>query len=395
MAQQAENNHKQSKLEILPNLSGRAFHMYRAGKSINYDTYTYVNQDYQYQSISLNSRIPVFNGLEIQNTIKKAKFDLLAQLETIEDAKYNVIMNVVTYYLNVLSAQEQKKIKEEQLSVTLDKIEKIKQQVEVGNKAKGDLLEIQAEVARDRVELTDANNQLRMAKVNLIQLMNLDSHEGFNIESPDELKVKETGALYSTEQVYNESVEEFPTIKMAEYQLKSSEKNLDIMKGRRYPQLSFNLQTQTYYNELSNELFPYKQQLEENAYFVVQLTLNIPVFNRMRVQNQIDNARLSVEDSKQQLKEYKQNLYKTIQRARNEAIAAYENYQSNKEAVKSMEEAFVYTEEKYDVGLVDIIEYRIAKNNLSRSRSDLSNAKFNYIFRLKLLEFYMGQQMEL
>jgi outer membrane protein len=182
---------------------------------------------------------------------------------------------------------------------------------------------------------------------------------------------------------------------MAEYQLKSSEKNLDIIKGRRYPQLSLDLQTQTYYNELSNELFPYKQQLEENAYFVVQLTLDIPIFNKMRVQNQINNARLAVEDSRQQLKEYKQNLYKDIQRARNEAIAAYENYQSNKEAVKSMEEAFVYTEEKYDVGLVDIIEYRIAKNNLTRARSDLSNAKYNYIFRLKLLEFYMGQQMEL
>jgi outer membrane protein len=115
----------------------------------------------------------------------------------------------------------------------------------------------------------------------------------------------------------------------------------------------------------------------------------------MRVQNQIDNARLTLKDSKHQLQEYKQNLFKDIQRARNEAISAYENYQSNKDAVKSMEEAFNYTEERYNVGLVDVIEYQIAKNNLSKARSDLANAKYNFIFRLKLLEFFMGKQMKI
>jgi outer membrane protein len=343
----------------------------------------------------VNSDVTIFKGLQKQNTIKKNKFDMMAQLNKVEEAKHDMKMNVVTYYLNVLSNKEQKRIKEEQLKVTLDQIDKTKQQVEVGNKAKGDLLEIKAQAAKERVELTDARNQLRMSKINLIQLMNLDSLNGFDIETPSDLTVEETEQLMSTESIYDESVKEFPTIKNAEYLLKSSEKNLAIMKGMRYPELSLGLQVQTRYNELSTEIFPYRTQLEENAFVVAQLSLNIPIFDRMNIKNNIDNARLTVKDSRYQLKEFKQNLYKNIQRARNEAISAYENYQSNKEAVKSMEEAFEYTKEKYNVGLVDVIDYRIAKNNLTEARSNLSNAKYNYIFRLKLLEFYMGQQMDL
>ena len=394
-AQQAENNHRQSKFELLPNLNGGIYHMYRAGKSVNLDNYEYVNQQYQYGYMGISSNLPIFDGLELQNRIKRTKYDLLSQLESIEEAKYNVTMNIVTYYLNVLSNQEQRTIREDQLEVTLEQIEQTKQQVEVGNKAKGDLLEIQAQAARERVQLTDAKNQLRMAKINLIQLMNLDSLEGFDIETPEDLKVEDSEALLSTKTVYNESIKEFPTIKMAEYQLKSSEKYLDMMKGRRYPELSLGVQTQTRYNELSREIFTYSQQIKDNAFVIVELSLSLPIFNRMTVQNQISNARLSVKDSKKQLQEYEQNLFKDIQRARNEAISSYETYQSNKEAVKSMEEAFNYTKERYDVGLVDVIEYQIAKNNLSKARSDLANAKYNYIFRLKLLEFFMGQQMKM
>lgn len=394
-AEQAKNNHRQSKFELLPNLNGGVYHMYRAGKSLNLDNYEYVNQQYQYGYIAVSSNMPIFNGLENRNRIKRTRFDLLSQLESIEEAKYNVTMNIVTYYLNVLSNKEQKKIAEDQLEVTLDQIEKTKQQVQVGNKAKGDLLEIKAQAARERVQLTDAKNNLRMAKVNLIQLMNLDTLEGFTVDTPQDLTVEGSEALLSSNEVYEKSVKEFPTIKMAEYQVKSSEKNLDIMKGQRYPELSLGIQSQTRYNELSRELFSYSQQIRDNAFVIVELNLQFPIFNRMRVQNQIDNARLTLKDSKHQLQEYKQNLFKDIQRARNEAISAYENYQSNKDAVKSMEEAFNYTEERYNVGLVDVIEYQIAKNNLSKARSDLANAKYNFIFRLKLLEFFMGKQMKI
>lgn len=396
-AEQAENNHQQSKFELFPDLNGNASHSFRSGKNFNYDVLDYVNQDYQYGQFGLHSNLNIFNGLETQNRIKQEKYNMLSQLESIKEARYDVTMNIVTYYLNVLANIEQKQIKEEQLQVTLDQIEKTQQEVEVGNKAKGDLLEIEAQAARERVELTQAKNDLRMAYLDLTQLMNLDSADKFQVYIPEEESLQPDASVKSADIIYKESVKQFPTIKNAEFQVKSSEKNLAIMKGRRYPSLDFDIQVGSYYNELRKEQLNlgYDKQMEENLSMIMQLSLNIPIFNNRLVSNQIQNARLSLEDSRFQLQENKQNLFKNIQRARNEAIAAYEDYQANREAVESSQEAFNYARERYDVGLVDIVEYKVAKKDLTEAKLNAAQAKYNYFFRIKILEFYMGKELQI
>jgi outer membrane protein len=283
---------------------------------------------------------------------------------------------------------------QEQLDVTMDQIEKTREQVKVGNKAKGDLLEIKAQAARQRVELTRAKNALRMAYVDLAQLMNLDSIRDFRVEIPEDLEIQTEKLIQPADTIYSTSVENFPTIQNARYQLKSSEEYLDITKGRLLPTLSFRSSYYTYYNELSQP--SYAEQIREiNPNLNLQLVLSIPIFDKMRRYNEISNAKLLVKDAQYQLREQKQELFKTIQKAVNEAQAAYEDYQSSRESVESNEEAFKYTREKYDVGLVDAVEFKIATNELSRARSNAANAKYNYIFRLKILEFYLGQEMQL
>ena len=396
-AEQFRNDYNQSKFEFLPSVNGSAKHSFRSGKTFSYDVLDYVNQEYHYGQMQLNSGLTLFNGLENQNRMKMRKFNLNRQLEDIEKAKYDVTMNVATYYLNILSKQEQKQIKKEQLNVTLDQIDQTRQQVNVGNKAKGDLLEIKAQAARERVELTRAENELRMAYVDLTQLMNLDSTENFAVHFPEKDTISGRETLKSVDAIYEESVKEFPAIKSAEFNLRSSEKNLDMMKGRRYPELSIGIGFFTYYDEIPKDNFgiSYNEQIDENMSMVAELQLSIPIFNNRRVHNQIQNAKLTLDDSRLQLEEQKQNLYKDIQRARNEAISAYEDYRANIEAVNSSQEAFNYTEQKYEVGLVDIVEYKVAKKDLTEAKLNASQAKYNYFFRLMLLEFYRGEELTL
>ena len=393
-AEQARNDRSQSKWEMAPSISANGSHSFNFGKTINPDTYEYVNQQFESQSMQATANLTLFNGLETQNIQKMRQYDLMAQLENIETARYNVTLNIVTYYLNVLSQAEQQNIMQEQLDVTMDQIEKTREQVKVGNKAKGDLLEIKAQAARQRVELTRAKNALRMAYVDLAQLMNLDSIRDFRVEIPEDLEIQTEKLIRPADTIYSTSVENFPTIQNARYQLRSSEEYLDITKGRLLPTLSFRSSYYTYYNELSQP--SYAEQIREiNPNLNLQLVLSIPIFDKMRRYNEISNAKLLVKDAQYQLREQKQELFKTIQKAVNEAQAAYEDYQSSRESVESNEEAFKYTREKYDVGLVDAVEFKIATNELSRARSNAANAKYNYIFRLKILEFYLGQEMQL
>lgn len=396
-ARQARNDYKQSKMERFPSVSGQASHSFRSGRTFSYDILEYVNQEYQYGQVKLQGDLNVFNGFQVRHSIKKNEYDMKAQLAGIEEAKYDVTMNIVTYYLNVLSNIEQKKVKEDQLEVTIEQIEQTKQEVEVGNKSKGDLLEIKAQASRERLELIKAKNNLELAYLDLKQLMNLDTTELFQVESPEDFTSLSEDAVKKTNTIYSESVNAFPSIENAKFQVKSAEKNLKVIQSQRSPQLTIGAHYGTYYDELRKDQFnlAYDKQISENMSLIASLQLNIPIFNKRRIHNQISNAKLDVIDSKYLLEQQKQNLYKDIEKARSEVISAYEEYQSNLESLESMEEAFHYSQERYNAGLVDIVEYRIAKNNYNSAKSDAVSSRYFYLFKMKILEFYMGKEMKI
>lgn len=393
-ADQAANNHQQARRNLLPSASANVSHSYNFGKTLNRDIYEYVNQEFQYGDASASTSVTVFDGLRKINTIKKRKYEMLAQLERIDEARYDVTMNVVTYYLTVLSAMEQKDIREEQLAVTMEQIEQVEQQIQVGKKARGELLEIKAQAASERADLTAAKNELDMAYVDLAQVMNLDTAGQFTIEMPENLEITGKQNIKPTDTVYSRALSDFPSIQRAQYELESARKNLKVTKGTYMPELSFGAGISSYFSSLSEPTY-IRQMRDINVRTGLQLSLNIPIFNQFNRRTNVANARLNVEDNQLMLQEQKQNLYKKIQRAHNEAKAAFENYQANREALESYQQAFEYAEERYEVGLVDAVEYRIAKNDLARARSNLSQSKFNFIFRLKILEFYMGKAMEI
>ena len=407
-AKSADKTHFQSYMEILPNANANGQHFLNTGKTLNIATYQYEDQSFQGGNVSLNSEITLFRGLQNLNTIFKSKYDLMAQLETVEKVKNDITINVSTAYLQILLNKELRDNAQLQIEVTLEQIEKTKKLVEIGNTAKGDLLQIEAQAALEKATLTDAENNLKLSYLTLSQLLNLDSLENFEIVFPEIKDITLSSELTSVSDVFGEAVESLPEIKSAQYSLKSSEKNLAISKGALSPTITFGYQYGSRYDGLSQKLdslvgpiayyadsYPHLDQVKDNASQVVYAAIRIPIFNKWRTKTSIEQAKINLADSRLNLDLQKQYLYQSIQQARVQAIAAMDRYIANTEAVKSMEEAFRYTEQKYQVGLVDILEYKTAKNDLNKTKSDLAQAKYEYIFRTKILEFYMGEQITL
>ncbi|OFX83778.1 MAG: hypothetical protein A2W99_03185 [Bacteroidetes bacterium GWF2_33_16] len=398
----ADNSEKiyfQSKMEVLPNLNANGQHYLNSGKAINYETYTYVNESFQGGSVSLSSEVNLFSGLQTFNTIRKNKLDLLVQLESVDKVKNDITLNVATAYLQILLSKELYNNAKQQLEITLVQIEKTKKLVEIGNAARGALLQIEAQAAGERAALIDAENNLKISYLNLTQLLNLDTTEGFEIQTPEKLELTLNKEFDDINSIFNDALGILPEIKGAEYNLKSSERNLSLAYGRISPSIALGYQYSSRYNELSTNIedpnanYPYSQQLGDNASQYVYVALRIPIFNNWNTMTGVSRSKILVNDSKLALDLQKQTLFQSIQRARTQATAAMERYRANTQAVESMEEAFRYTEQKYQVGLVDILEYKTAKNSLSKTKSDALQAKYEFIFRSKILDFYRGEQI--
>jgi len=224
--------------------------------------------------------------------------------------------------------------------------------------------------------------------------------------------------------VFDEALAYLPHIKVADYQFKSAEKDLLVQKGRRSPMVYMTgsiytgysdqrLLTDTespleqyvgYVQETNQDVviqgfnmidYPYTDQIKDNIAQSISIGISIPILNRWEVNNSISKARIQVEDSKYELDQVKQQLYKNIQQAHNDAVSAREKYNSAKQAVDSYSESFHYTEQKFNVGIVNSVEYNIAKNNFIKAVSELLQAKYEYVFALKILDFYRGIPIKL
>jgi len=400
-AESADKTYFQSLMELLPNANANGNHYINSGKTLNTETYQYENQSFQGGSVNLSAEMTLFSGLQNVNTIIKNKINLLAQLQTVEKVKNDITLNISTAYLQILLSKELRDNSLQQLEITLGQVEKTKKLVEIGNAAKGDLLQIEAQAAIEKAELTNAENNLKIAYLDLTQLLNLQSPEDFNIVIPILPDITLSKEIDEVNSIYENAIGFLPEIKSAELMLKSSKKDLNISYGRISPSLFFGYQYSSRYNELATNIgnpgsnYPYIDQITDNASQVIYLALRIPIFNNWQTGTAISKAKINVSDSELNLELQKQNLYKTLQQARTKAIAALDRYKANLESVKYSEEAFRYTEQKYQVGLIDVLEYKTAKNNLNKAKSDLAQSKYEYIFRTKILDFYKGEQITL
>ena len=402
-AEYYNNQHQQAKYNRLPNLNASVQNNMNYGRNPGANN-TYEDISSNATSGSLSSNITLWNGFVLSNSIKMAEMDLRASLEDMRKAKDDIMLNIAASYLEILFAQELLIVSEDLLKVTQLQIDRTGKLVEAGSLAKGSLLEIEAQFAREELNVVNAQNRSQLAYLNLYQFLELPSTESFKIEKPVLPEIGANLTMINSMDVFRKAVQNKPAVIGAQYRLESVRKQLKIAKGNLLPSLSLG---GNYFNLYNNKyaypdppfgtggMIPLKDQIKNNESYGFGATLSIPIFNRYQAQTQVKNSQIQVEDYELRLQSTKNLLRKDIEQAYTNALAAFKRYVANQKAVVSSTEAFRYTEEKFNVGMINSVEYNQTKNNLTTAQSDLLQAKYEYIFRTKILDFYNGQAIEL
>jgi len=397
-----ENTLEQSKLSLLPTLNGQASHNYSFGRALDETTYEFTdNQNIQSNNFYAGGSMNIFSGLQNYNTIQKNKYQLLASELDLQSIKDNISLSIALAYLQILLNSELVTTTDNQLQVTKQQIVKTRKMFDAGSIAKGNLLQIEAQAAGEELQLINLKNQLEISYLTLTQMLELHSPEGFKIITP-EIRIDTTFAITgNVDEIFNQAQALRPEIKSAEIKLTASEYDLKIASGARSPRITMNHSFNTRFSDValkpSNHLeeYTFSEQLNDNINYGVGFSLSLPILNGWQINKNISNSKLNIENSRYVLEAEKKQLYKTIQQAYADAVASLKKYSASLKAVASMEESFRYTEQKFNVGMVTPVDYNAAKTQLLNAQSDMAQAKYEYIFKTKVLDFYKGLPLNL
>ncbi|MBN2636091.1 MAG: TolC family protein [Prolixibacteraceae bacterium] len=388
----------QAKSNRLPNLNAQFSNDYSFGRSLTYDN-TYQNVNSSSITGGASTNVTIFNGFTLTNEIKRVELDFQATLQDLQKAKDNIMLSIAGAYMEILFSEEIAQVTEAQIEVTKQQLNRTQQLVDAGSLAKGALLEIQAQLAREELQLVNNQNSVQLAYLTLYQLLELPIEESFKIEKPSLPEIKANITMANSLDVFNNALNVRPEIIAAQLRVKSAETQLAIAKGNQYPSLSFGANYYNLFNDKYTDIYgekiSFSDQLKNNARSSAGFTLSIPIFNRFQVRNNISSANLQITNYKYQLQTASNVLRKEIEQAYTNALASLNRYISTEKAVISMEEAFRYVEERFNVGMVNSVEYNQSKNDLTAAQSQLLQAKYEYIFRTKILDFYNGVPIEL
>lgn len=405
-----QNTLELSKYKLLPTLSGSASQNYSWGRSLDQTTYRYTeDQRVMSNNFYIGGNMNLFNGLQNYNSIKKYEYELLAGEQDLQNIKENIMLTVALNYLQILLNKELVSATSDQLQITLQQIEKTKKLVDAGSSARGNLLQIESQAAQEEVQLINVMNQLDLAYLDITQLLELKSPEGFEVVVP--------AIDVDTNAVVTETVEDIfavaqgarPSVKSSELMLAASEYDLKIARGGRSPRITMNHSYSTGYSDVRQKIlgldpndgsilygdYPFSEQFKDNRNLGLGFTLSIPILNGWQINKNIANSKLGLENSQYTLDGKKKQLYKNIQQAFADAVAALKKFTASKKAVTSMEESFRYTEQKFNVGLVTPVDYNAEKSKLLKAQSELAQSKYDYIFKTKVLDFYRGIPLSL
>lgn len=422
-----ENLLKQSKLGQIPNLSGSAGYTFSWGRALDQTTYEFTDEQIQSYNMGLSSYTNLFNGLQVRNTIKQNELNLLASYQDVESVKNEVSLNIAAAYLTIMFNQELVSVTKSQMEVTGQQVERTKKMVDAGKLAKGSYLELKAQYASEDLNLVNAENQLSISLLNLQQMLYLPIDTGFAVIIPELDDPDENPLLVDAQDVYGIAEDIMPEIKSAILSLESAEKGLAIARGARSPQLYLSANYNSGYSDIREQVvdvgppqqlpigetvsgegvvsypreipiygaYPFLEQIKDNRSAGIGLGLSIPIFNGWSINTNIANARIMHENAKLDLQNRQLALYANVHQAYADAVAALKKFNATREALVSMEESFKYTEKKFEVGLVNTVDYNTSKNQLIATQSDLLQAKYDFIFKTKILNFYRGEPITL
>lgn len=424
LVQLAKINLLQSKLGVLPDLNGNVSHSYNYGQTVDMYTNQFASDRVQSNNFYLSSSVTLFNGFQLLNTVKQNKVELEAGKYDADKMRNDISLNIATAYLQILYNIELLDNAQSQTAITNLQVQRTEKLVDAGSAAKGVLLTLFAQQATEELSVVTVQNQLDLSYLTLVQLLDIQSADSFEIEKP----LLDVSALSATilnpESVYGIAVGIQPEIKSSELKLKSSEIGLSIARGMRSPTLSLRGSYGTGYSGASTRLIsntpsgyypsgftssgdtvfdpyydiekiPFKDQIEKNKNKSISFNLTVPLFNGWRTNAAISKAKIAMLNAEYALQTSKNTLFKTIQQAYADATAALNKYTASEKSVEAYKESFKYAEQKFEVGLSNTLDYNDAKNKYAKAESELLQAKYEYVFRMKVLDFYLGKPIVL
>lgn len=384
-----------AKWSRLPNLSGSASHSFNFGRSLQSDN-TYKSLNTQNTGFNLSTSIPLFTGLQIPNNIALSELNLMAATEDLNKAKEDISIQVASSYLQVLFNGEIADVAHSQVELSKEMLRQKEEFFKNGKASEAEWYEAKSRLAQDQLSAVQADNQYRLSLLDLSQLLELPSPDNFAIVSPDTDMDKYIGSISSPTDIYSQAMLIKPSIKAAQYRLEGAEKSVKIARSAFFPQLSFGAGIGTnYYRVAGIGNNSFGTQLKDNFSQYIGFQLSIPIFNRFSTRNSVRLARIQQNTLNWQLEDSKKALYKEIQQAYYNAVSAESRYQSSLTANEAAEASFNLIKAKYEEGKANATEYNESRTSWMKAVSENIQAKYDYIFRTKILDFYKGIPLSL
>lgn len=405
----SSNQLLQSKLNLLPSVNATAGYNFNIGNSINPVTYTFTNGNSQTAQAGLQGNLTLFNGLQQIYTVQKSKYDLLGSQFDYENAKSNMGLNIASAYLQILLNREIVHVAEEQVKITTDQKQNVQKRFDAGILPETSLLDADAQLSRDEANVTNTKGIYDLSVLALKQMLQLSDEQSFDIDVP-EINADNMAGLADVTSVgvYSYALKNQPAIKSAEAKWKSAETSQKVAKGFITPTISLGYNLFSGYTNAPNESFqvtppyvvntpadPFFTQMKDNLKQIVSLQVAVPIFGKGQIFLNIDNAKLQQQIRQLDLENAKVKLRSDIEQAYTNARVAAEGYLANKKSYESAKKAYYSLEKRFESGAATNFDMQQSKYNLFSAESEMIKAKYTYVFRVKILDYYQGKTLTL
>ena len=392
----AQLQEKSSKAERYPNLNASGSFGVQAGRTIDPTTNDFVNRSVSFNSFGINTGVSLFNGFRIKNSIEQSQIDVKAALKDAESTSNNLALNIASSYLQILLSEEQASNASRQLEQANEQLSQTDKLINAGVLPQNDRLDILSQVAINEQTVVQAQNSVEAAYLALKQLLELEPNKEITVEKPGTLIPENVNSdALSLNGVYTQALMTQPQIEAGELRVQSAEVGIDIAKSGKLPSLSIFGGLNTNWSSAASDFLTYGKQLNQNFGQNFGLSLNLPVFNRFSNDINIERAELNIKNQQVINNQAKQRLKSEIQTAIANARASKKSFEASTRANEAAAAAFNNAQRRFDLGAINTFEFSTAKANLDRSEIDLTTAKYQYLFNIKVVDFYVGKKLTL
>jgi outer membrane protein len=421
---------RQAKFSRLPSVNGNVQYGYSWGRGLDPVSNSFVSQEIRSSNLSGNASLPLFNGFRIHNSIRQYQRSTAASEQDLAKAKNDLILNVASLFINVVFNKEAVDNARFQLASSQQQLERTRKQVAAGALPKSEELNLDAQAAGNEVTLVQQENALALSILQLKQALRIPASQGLDVEvpalDPEDLVVDQT-----RDEIFDIARQSMPEIKSAQYRIQSTEYAIKAARGNLMPRLSVNAGLNTNYSSAQEaEFYPdggvrfndnaigylnkdvtsgvysivptggfrntylFSDQLKDNIYRTLGFQLSIPIFNNFNARGSLQRNVIQNQQAKIDAQQTEQTLRQNVETSYNDALAASKTYNASLRQVQAREEAFRMMDQRYSAGAANSFEFQVSQNDLFRAKTDLTRAKYDFIFKKKVLDFYQGKPLE-